>query len=103
MRIIKNFYIKFWSSERNTENTTSDLYFNEENDYSEENTYDNEIFRFSILQPFQFEAERKNTCDNETHEKEAKHIHALAANLLYMRIGNPDWCKSGIAKTKREK
>ena len=77
--------------------------FQRRNDYSEENTYDNEIFRSSILEPFQFEAERKNTCDNETHEKEAKHIHALAANLLYMRIGNLDWCKSGIAKTKREK
>ena len=27
-----------WYSERNTKNTISDLYFNEENDYSEENT-----------------------------------------------------------------
>ena len=27
-----------WYSERNTENALSDLYFNEENDYSEENT-----------------------------------------------------------------
>ena len=29
-------FIKFWSSERNTENTMSHLYFNEESDYSEE-------------------------------------------------------------------
>ena len=26
--------IKFWSSERNTENTMSHLYFNEESDYT---------------------------------------------------------------------
>ena len=37
--------MKFWSSEGNTENTTSHLYFNEENDYSEENTCENEVFR----------------------------------------------------------
>ena len=30
--------LEVWSSERNTENTKLDLYFNEENDYSEENT-----------------------------------------------------------------
>ena len=36
----------------NTENTVSDLYFNEESDYSEENTSDNEDFHFTILQPF---------------------------------------------------
>ena len=28
--------IKFWSSERNTENTMLHLYFNEKSDYSEE-------------------------------------------------------------------
>ena len=37
----------------------SDLYFNEENHYSEENTIKNEDFCFSILQPFQFELEQK--------------------------------------------
>ena len=36
--------IKFWSSERNTENTFSHLYFNEESDYFEENTCENEVF-----------------------------------------------------------
>ena len=30
--------IKFWSSERNTENTMSNVYFTE-GDYSEENTF----------------------------------------------------------------
>ena len=33
----------------------SDLYFNEETDYSEENTSDNEDFGSTILQLFQFE------------------------------------------------
>ena len=35
------------------------LYFNEENDYSEENTSENEDFRAAILQPFLFEPEQK--------------------------------------------
>ena len=40
--------IKFWSSERNTENTMSNLYFNEDSDYSEENKHENEVFRSTI-------------------------------------------------------
>ena len=32
------------------ENMISHLYFNEESNYSEENTYDNEVFRSTILQ-----------------------------------------------------
>ena len=63
----------------------SDLYFNEESDCSEENTYGNEVFHSTILQPFQFEPEQKKACGNESHEKESKHIHASAAE------GNLDW------------
>ena len=37
----------------------SDLRFNEENDYSEENTSDNEDFRSTILQSFQFDLNKK--------------------------------------------
>ena len=37
----------------------SDLYFNEESDYSGEDTCDNKVFRFTIFQPFQFEPEQK--------------------------------------------
>ena len=37
----------------------SNLYFSEESDYSEENTSDNNDFRSTILQPFQFEPEQK--------------------------------------------
>ena len=47
------------SSERDTKNTMSHLYFNEESDYSEENTLDSEVFHSTILQPFQFEPEQK--------------------------------------------
>ena len=42
-------FIKFWSSERNTENTMSQLCLNEESDHSVENTCKNEIFRFTFL------------------------------------------------------
>ena len=37
---------------------------------------------------------------NESHEKETKHIHASAADLLYIRIRNPDWCKWGHCKNE---
>ena len=46
------------SSEGNTKNTMSQLFFNEEGDSSEENTVDSEVFHFTILQPFQFEPEQ---------------------------------------------
>ena len=84
-------FIKFWSSERNKENTIIDLYFNEESHDSEENTCDNEVFRSTILQPFQFD---------ESHEKETKHIHASAADLLQIRMENLDWCKCGQCKNE---
>ena len=57
----------------------SDLYFNEESDYSKENTGDNEDFCPIIFQRFQFEPEQKETCGNESHEKETKHIRASVA------------------------
>ena len=47
--IVFQVFIKFWSSERNTENTMSQLYFNEEIDYSEENTCENDVFRSTIF------------------------------------------------------
>ena len=62
-------FVKFWSSERNSENTISDLYFNEESDYSKENTSTNEDFRSTNLKPFQFGSEQKKTCGNESYEK----------------------------------
>ena len=41
----------------------SDLYLMK-SDYSEENTSDNEHFRSTIFQPFQFEPQQKKTCGN---------------------------------------
>ena len=40
--------IKFWSSERNTENMISNLCFNEESDYFKENTCETEVFRSTM-------------------------------------------------------
>ena len=42
-------FIKFWSSERDLQNTMSDLYFNEDSEYSEENTSDHESFGSTIF------------------------------------------------------
>ena len=53
----------------------SSLYVNEESDHSGENTSHNKVFCSTIYQPFQVEPEQKKTCCNETHKKEAKHIH----------------------------
>ena len=50
-----------------------------------------------FLKPFQFEPEQKKTYPNESQGKETKHVHASAADLLHIRIGNLD---SDIAKTK---
>ena len=78
----------------------SELYFNDESDNSEENTSDNEDFRSTILQPFQFEPEQEKTCGNESHENETKHTDASAADLLHIRIRNLNWCKCGHCKNK---
>ena len=40
--------IKFWSSERNTENAMSDLDSNEKSGYFKENTHENEVFCSTI-------------------------------------------------------
>ena len=40
--------VKFLSSDRNTKNTMLHLYFNEDSDYSEENTCENEVFCSTI-------------------------------------------------------
>ena len=81
MRIIRNciknvwsFFrnYKFWSSERNTENRMSHLYFNEGSDY------------FGKTKSF------------APPKKETKHVHVSAADLLHIvfRIENLDSCKS---------
>ena len=43
---------------------------------------------------------RNKMCGNESHEKETKHIHASAADLLHIRIGNFYSCKCGHCKNE---
>ena len=62
-------FIRFRVTERSTENTISGLYFNEECDYFEENTSDNQVFRYTILQPFQFEPELKKNVRKGFYKK----------------------------------
>ena len=64
--VVFQVFIKFWSSERNTENAMSHLYLNEERDYPEENTCEN-----------------KNLSLQHSPQKEMKHIHATAPCLLH--------------------
>ena len=86
------------SCEGNTENTMSHLYFNEGSDYSEGNTCGSKVFRSTTLQPFQFEPEQIMHVVIKAMRK--KHIHASAADLLHIRIGNLDWCKGGHCKNE---
>ena len=63
-------------------------------DYSDENISDNEDFPPNFLQ---FEPENSRVL---IRAKETKHIPALPADLLYIRIGNLDWCKCRHYKKK---
>ena len=49
---------------------------------------------------FSLSLNRKKTCGNESYEKETKHIHLSAADLLHIRIGNLDWCKCRHCKNE---
>ena len=40
---------------------------------------------------------------NKSHEKETKHIHVSTADLLHIRIGNLDLCKCGHCKNEARK
>ena len=66
----------------------SDLYFNEESDYSEENTSDNEDFRSTILQPFQLDPEQEKTCVNESPEKETTEavVRRYSSKEVFLKI-----------------
>ena len=48
-------------------------------------------FAPSFFSHFSLSLYRKKTCGNASHEKEIKCIHASAADLLHVRIGNLDW------------
>ena len=58
----------------------SDLYFNEESDYSEENTSDNEDFRSTILH---FEPEQKE-CGVMRATRKKLHIFMLQLLIYYI-------------------
>ena len=87
----------------------SDLYFNEENDYSEEHSSENEDFRSTILQPFLFERvvnrnrnRKKRVVTRDMTKK--LNIFTLQLPIYYIleyeiSIG----ANADIATTKREK
>ena len=62
----------------------SDLYFNEESDYSKENTSTNEDFCSTNLKPLQFGSEQKKTCGNESYEKKKLNIFTLQLPIYYI-------------------
>ena len=78
----------------------SHLYFSEESDHSEENTCDNEVFRSTILQPFQFEPEQKIRVVMRAIRKKLNIFMLHDVNLLLIRIRNVDWCKCGHCKNE---
>ena len=47
-------------------------------------------FALPFFNHFSLSLDRKKH-GNENHEKETKHIHASAANLLHIKIGNLNW------------
>ena len=53
-----------------------------------------------ILRKIQFEPEQEKSRGNESYEKENKHIHAIATDLLHIKIGNLDWCKCRHCKNE---
>ena len=63
----------------------SDLYFNTESYYSEENANNNEDFGSTILRLFQSEPEQKKTCGNESHEKET--TEAVSRFQVFFKMG----------------
>ena len=42
-------------------------------------------------------------CGNESHKEETKHIHAIATDLLHIRVRNEIGANADIVKTKWEK
>ena len=60
-----------------------DLCFNEKSDYSQENTSDNEDFRSTIFQPFQFEPEQKKIVVMRTLRKK-RNIFTLQLQFYYI-------------------
>ena len=83
-----------------SENTMSDLSLKEESACSEKNTSDNEDFRTTILQPFQFEPEQKKTRSVMRAMRKEHNIFTIQLLILHSRIENLDWYKSGHCKNE---
>ena len=56
-------------------------------------------FALPFFNHFSLSMNRK-TRGNESHEKETKHFHASATNLLHISIGNLNWWKCGLCKNE---
>ena len=79
----------------------SELYFNQKSNYSEANTYAIiKTFALLFLNHFQLEPEQKKMCGNESHKEETKHIHAIATDLLHIRVRNEIGANADIVKSK---
>ena len=78
--------------------------FNEESDYSEENTSDNEDFRSTIFNHFSLSLNRKKRVEMRAMEKKQNIFTLQLPILLHIRIGNLNCCKCGNCKNEaREK
>ena len=82
-------FIKFSSSERNTENTMSDLYFMHKVIFLKKIEMTMKTFVPQFFNCFSLSLNKKR--GNESHEKETRHIYTSAADLLCIGIGNLNW------------
>ena len=96
-------FLESWSTERNTENTMSDLYLMEKVVILKKRQTTIKTFPPPFFNHFSLNLNRIKTCGNESHEKETKIIYALATNLLHIKIGNVNWCKCAHCKNERKK
>ena len=62
------------------------LYFNEESDYSEENTSENEDLCSTILQSFQFVSRQKKTCEKKNCKNEGRVIDCLCCREVCVML-----------------
>ena len=74
--------------------------FNEESDYSEENTSDNEDFRSTIFNHFSLSLNRKKSVEMRAMEKKQNIFMLQLPILVHIRIGNLNYCRCGHCKNE---
>ena len=74
--------------------------FNEESDYSEENTSDNEDFRSTIFNHFSLSLNRKKRVEMRAMEKKQNIFTLQLPILWHIRIRNLNCCKCGHCKNE---